>query len=161
MQRVAIDDVDPAPERSTRRELAAPLGATNVAVNHYTLEPGAVFSGSLHAHDDQEEVFVVLAGTTTFQLEDRTIEVGPREAVRFAPGEFQRGYNAGDEPVVALALGAPSSRHDEAAITALVDCAGCGERMAHDVALVDDAFVRSCRTCGTVNEPGPPPGLSG
>ena len=161
MERVTIAALDPAPERATRRELSAPLGAEDVAVNHYVVDPGEVFSGSLHAHADQEEVFVVLEGTATFELEDGSVEVGPREAVRFDRGEYQRGYNAGDERVVALALGAPAAKHDEAALTSLVDCADCGERTVHDVALVDDAFVRTCRTCGTVNDPGPPPGLEG
>lgn len=157
MQHVAIDDVRRSPVRSTRRELSDPLATTDVAVNHYEVGPGEAFSGSLHAHAGQEEVFVVLSGRATFQLEAGSVEVGPREAVRFAPGEYQRGYNAGEATVVALALGAPRVGFDESPVTALVDCTACGERTRHDVQRVDDAFERTCRACGTENDPGPPP----
>ncbi len=62
-------------------------------------------------------MFVVLEGEATFETrasgDDRTeITVSENEAIRFAPGEFQSGRNASDEPVVALALGAPRESED-------------------------------------------------
>ena len=112
MRKVAFDDVDPAtfdPERRThdRRPLTDALNLADVAIVRYVLEPGERFSGAVHAHADQEEIFVVLEGTATFETPDGEVTVGPDEAIRFAPGEFQSGYNAGDDEVVALALGAP------------------------------------------------------
>lgn len=135
MRKVAIDDVDPASTDTDlsrdRRDLTDPLNATDVAVSRYVLDPGERFSGSLHAHADQEEVFIVLEGTATFETTagdgdgevagDQTsaasegateVEVAAGEAIRFAPGEFQVGRNAGDERVVALALGAPRDSED-------------------------------------------------
>jgi uncharacterized cupin superfamily protein len=159
MEHVAIEAVDPSRFRTSRRDLSDPLGTTDVAVVRFDVEPGEAFSGALHAHAAQEEVFVVLDGTATFQLEAGSVTVGANEVVRFAPGEFQRGYNAGEAPVRAIALGAPRVTPAESPITALVDCPTCGERTAHDTVFLDSAIERRCWTCGTTNEPGPPPGL--
>lgn len=123
MRKVTIDDLDceADSERSReRRDLTDPLDAANVAVSRYVLDPGERFSGSLHAHADQEEVFLVVEGTATFETtagddaddaaSDVTVSAG--EAIRFAPGEFQTGRNAGDDAVVAFALGAPRDSED-------------------------------------------------
>ncbi|MDJ1432981.1 cupin [Halostagnicola sp. A-GB9-2] len=139
MERVSIDEVEPTPDddcHSDRRALADPLGTSNVAITRYVLEPGERFSGSVHTHMDQEEVFLVLEGTVTFELrrdrsssngedgDDRSgdgnapssngneISVDAGEAIRFAPGEFQSGKNDADETVVAFALGAPKNSDD-------------------------------------------------
>lgn len=111
MERVAVDDVEPTPYdedlHSDRRVLSDALGTTEAAVVRYALAPGERFSGSLHAHPDQEEIFVVLEGEATFKTETGETSVAAGEAVRFEPGEFQTGGNRGDGPVVALAVGAP------------------------------------------------------
>lgn len=56
---------------------------------------------------DQEELFIVLAGTAAFETMDGTITVDTGEAIRFAPGEFHSGANAANEELVALAVGVP------------------------------------------------------
>ena len=126
MEHVAIDEIDPAPNdpnlHTDRRDLAAALDTDGVAIARYVLEAGERFSGSVHAHMDQEEVFVVLEGEATFEVradegderDERTDEVtvDTDEVIRFAPGEFQSGYNAGDDRVVALALGVPKESED-------------------------------------------------
>lgn len=158
MEHVDINAIEPPAVRPGRRDLSDALGTTDVAVVHFDLEPGQAFSGALHAHAAQEEAFVVLEGTATFELEDGQRTVGAGEAVRFAPGEFQRGYNAGEEPVRAVVIGAPRVTPEESPITALVDCASCDDRTPHESALSDGGFVRICRNCGTTNEPRAPPG---
>jgi len=148
MERVSVDDV----ENSVRpaavvRGLTDPLGATDLALNWYELTPGDSFGFAYHCHENQEEVFVVIEGTATFETEDGDVEVGPREAIRFAPGEFQRGWNRGDERVVALALGAPQQA---GASTTLVDCPDCGERTDNRIERADDGDFRTvCQVCGT------------
>ena len=125
MNRVAIDDLELRPYdeelHADRRPLSDPLGADHVAITRYVLEPGERFSGSVHAHFDQEEVFVVLEGEATFEVipntGDRDIEptditVAENEVIRFASGEFQSGRNDGEERVVVLALGAPRDTED-------------------------------------------------
>jgi uncharacterized cupin superfamily protein len=145
MERVRIDDVDarsgPAAEK---RPLADALGATDVAINYYELDPGDSFAFGYHMHGNQEEVFHVLSGTATFETEGGEVEVGPGEAVRFAPGEYQRGWNRGDERVVALALGAP---RETGAFDLLWDCPDCGERTPHRIDGREDAIVTVCEGC--------------
>lgn len=114
MEHVSVDDVEPEPADggSERRSLTDPLSTEHVAINRYTLEPGERFSGSVHAHMDQEEVFLVLAGEATFETCEGEVDVDSGEAIRFAPGEFQSGRNDGEEAVTAFALGAPRDSED-------------------------------------------------
>ena len=68
MQRTRIEDVDswmgPA---SVKRSLTRALGAEDVAINYYELDPGESFAFGYHRHADQEEVFYVLEGEATFE----------------------------------------------------------------------------------------------
>ncbi|WP_440763451.1 cupin domain-containing protein [Natronorubrum sp. DTA7] len=123
MNRVEIGDLKPKPYdeelHADRRPLSEPLGTDHVAITRYVLESGERFSGSVHAHFDQEEVFVVLEGEATFEVpsdgpgsDSAEITVAENEVIRFAPGEFQSGRNDGEEQVVALALGAPRNTED-------------------------------------------------
>lgn len=148
MRKVSIDDVDswmgPA---ASKRSLTKALGLKDVALNHYVLEPGDSFAFGYHKHEDQEEVFVVMEGTATFETEDGDVEVGAGEAVWFAPGEYQRGVNEGEEKVVALAVGAPQ---DMGETVILRQCEDCGERTPQSVERSEDgeALVTVCEGCG-------------
>jgi uncharacterized cupin superfamily protein len=148
MERVSVADLDrrmgPAADK---RRLGADLGATNLALNYYELAPGDAFGFGYHRHPDQEEVFYVVEGTVTFETEDGDVEVGEREAARFAPGEWQLGRNAGDERVVALAVGAPAEAGDTEMRR---QCPDCGERTPNAVEMTDarDALVTRCVECG-------------
>ncbi|MDX1747059.1 MAG: cupin domain-containing protein, partial [Halobacteriales archaeon] len=131
------------------RKLTKPLGLTDFAINHYELEPGDSFAFAYHNHAVQEEAFVVIEGTAVFDTEAGPIEVGPGEAVRFDRGEFQRGWNHGDERVVALALGAPL---DYGKQVKLRDCPTCGEMTDNRLERVEDGgeeiVVAECTECG-------------
>ena len=150
MERVRLDDVEnslgPA---AVKRRLTEPLGAADVALNHYELEPGDAFGFGYHRHSDQEEVFVVETGTVTFETEAGPVEVAAGEAVRFGPGEFHRGVNEGDERVRALAIGAPQ---DAGETEIRRDCPDCGERTPQTIAWADDAegLVTRCLDCDAV-----------
>jgi len=130
MEHVSVDD-EATVESPRRLDLSEPLGATDFAINHYDLDPGEGFSGVFHTHLDQEEAFYVISGTATFEYaeeplaEPETVEVGPDEAIRFAPGEYQSGTNEGDEPVEALAFGAPLN--SEKPVRVRGPCPDCGE----------------------------------
>lgn len=169
MERVAFADVEPEflGSGGDRRGLSGPLGTTHVAVNRYRLAPGEGFPGGLHAHAEQEEVFVVVEGEATFETyaprddanrpdRGREVTVGAGEAVRFAPGEFQSGRNDGDGDLVAFAMGAPRDGGD---VRLPLECPDCGRA---DVRLETDeggpTFVcpdceaervpRACPACG-------------
>lgn len=134
---------------SVSHPLTDALGLANVAVNYYELEPGDSFAYGYHAHEDQEEVFYVESGAVTFRTANGDIDVGPDELVRFAPGEYQRGVNRGDERVVALALGAPQ---DAGATEIIRDCDVCDGEMPQELELTDDqdAILARCTECGEV-----------
>lgn len=159
MRKTTVDDVDPASLGSDdldRRGLSDPLGTSDLALNYYALDPGEAFSGGLHAHLDQEEVFYVVEGTATFETrpeataDSETITVGPDEAVRFAPGEFQQGRNESDERVVALALGAPKGSTEGRVPQA---CPACGESDVLAVVVADGEMGLECPECGEAFDP--------
>ncbi|MFC6716921.1 cupin domain-containing protein [Natrialbaceae archaeon GCM10025810] len=166
MEKTAIDDVEvevnPMRVHAVRRPISDALGFSDFAMNYFELESGESFSGGLHTHHDQEEVFYVQAGTATFEVlipddgdgvsdgEPREVTVGAGEVIRFAPGEFQQGYNDGDERVVGFAFGAPKAKHDWGQIESLVHCRECDDEVGHGVDLTDDGrFELTCTECGT------------
>ncbi|MFC6768822.1 cupin domain-containing protein [Natrinema soli] len=124
MEKATISEVESFVfgEESTRRGLSEHLGATELALNQYRLAPGDGLPGGLHTHIDQEEVFVVLDGTATFETMNGKVTVDEAEAIRFGPGEFQSGKNEADSELVMLALGAPRDTDD---IRIPVDCPDC------------------------------------
>ena len=150
MERVSIDDPDrrmgPAADK---RALSDPLGTTDLAINYYELAPGDSFGFGYHRHPNQEEVFYVVEGTATFETEDGDVDVSAGDAVRFAPGEWQLGRNAGEARVVALALGAPK---DTGETEMLRECADCGGRTENTIEMADDreSLLTRCTDCGAV-----------
>ena len=164
MNRVAFAGVDAEEPREgiDRRRLGDALGTTGVAVSRYRIAPGAGFPSGLHAHADQEEVFVVLSGEAAFETLDGEVRVTAGEAVRFAAGEFQTGRNAGDEPLVAIALGAPKGGTDVRLPATCPDCGGHPLRLAIGEAAVGDAPVPfGCPDCGAEHVPAPCPDCGG
>ncbi|QLG47793.1 cupin domain-containing protein [Natrinema halophilum] len=153
MEKIAIDDVDvqvhPMEVHSVRRPVSDALGFSDFAMNYFELEPGESFSGGLHTHYDQEEVFYIQEGTATFEMEDGEITVDEAEVIRFAPGDFQRGYNDTDERIVGFAFGAPKSKHDRDQVESMNYCQECEDEIAHSLELADEgAFRLTCTDCG-------------
>jgi mannose-6-phosphate isomerase-like protein (cupin superfamily) len=160
MERAAVDGVDAFDlgAYSTTCQLTAALDTEHVALNHYRLAPGDGFPNGLHAHADQEEVFVVLDGEATFEtcaspVGDKSPDhgkftVGSGEAVRFAPGEFQSGRNAGDAELVALALGAPRESEN---VRIPFACPACGDSTLALDFVAEFSFV--CPDCGVERVP--------
>jgi quercetin dioxygenase-like cupin family protein len=156
MEKVAIDDVDtqnsPLGVHSLRKPVSSALGAEHFAMNYFELQPGESFSGGLHTHHDQEEVFYVMEGTVEFEVgmerEEVVVEAG--ELIRFAPGEYQTGWNQGDDPVSGWALGAPGAQHDWDELESVVDCRECGEETPHATTINENGrFELTCNDCGT------------
>jgi uncharacterized cupin superfamily protein len=84
--------------------LRRPLGVTAFGLNLLLLEPGK--RGRVHAHRRQEEVYVVLEGTPTLELdggEERRLGVG--DAARVGPDVRRRLTNHGPGRVALLAIG--------------------------------------------------------
>lgn len=149
MEKVRIDEVENSVQpAAVMRHLTEPLGATDLALNYYELEPGDSFAFAYHDHEVQEEVFYIQEGTATFETEDGPVTVAAGEIIRFGRREFQRGWNRGEKTVRALALGAPleyGTQHK------LRHCPICEEQTENRLERTDDgaAVVAYCERCDT------------
>lgn len=94
------------------RSLHDGLDSSTIAINRYRLAGGQRVPWGLHAHMDQEEIFLILEGTLRFETLDGTIDVGSDAAIRFEPGEFQVVMNPANDHVVYFALGVPKDSDD-------------------------------------------------
>jgi uncharacterized cupin superfamily protein len=152
MERVSIDAVEASAFEADVevRPLSEPLGATDVSVNRYRVPPGRRLSGGLHAHEDQEELFVVIEGEATFETLDGERVVGAGEAVRFGRGEFQSGRNAGEADLVLFALGAPMGTEDFRVPKA---CGSCGhDDLRPEYYPPTETATLVCPSCGAESE---------
>ena len=155
MEKVAVDEVDnernPMKVHSVRKPVSRALGTDHFAMNYFVLEPGESFSGGLHTHHDQEEVFYVESGIATFEVgvdrEEVVVESG--QLIRFPPGEFQKGYNDGEATVEGWALGAPGASHDWDELQSRAYCPECEAETTQDVGLASGNFELTCTECGT------------
>src|SRR5438094_7214916 len=64
-----------------------------------------------HTHTKQEEVYVVLRGSGRMKVDDEIVELREWDAVRVPPGTW-RGYEAGQEGLEILVIGAPNLGED-------------------------------------------------
>ncbi|MFC6785645.1 cupin domain-containing protein [Halobaculum halobium] len=147
MKRIGFDDPS-----TTLVRLGDRLGTEHVAVNRYRIPPGGRLPSGLHAHTDQEEVFVVVAGAARFETLDGDVHVDTGEATRFAPGEYQRGENAGDSDLVVLAIGAPRDSDDVRVPATCPECGSVGLRLD-----TDGDLTFECPECGAAHVPTPCP----
>jgi uncharacterized cupin superfamily protein len=92
---------DDAENRFVR--LRAELGVTSFGLNQIVLHPGQ--RGRIHAHERQEEVYLVLDGTLTLLVEgdETTHERG--ELIRVAPDVRRQLVNRGPADLHLLAIG--------------------------------------------------------
>jgi uncharacterized cupin superfamily protein len=85
--------------QSLRRQ----LGVRAFGMNLIALEPRQ--RGRIHAHEQQEEVYLVLQGELTLLVEGVEHVLGPDCLVRVGPTVRRQLVNAGTERLVLLALG--------------------------------------------------------
>jgi uncharacterized cupin superfamily protein len=85
--------------QALRRE----LGVTSFGMNLIVLQPRQ--RGRVHAHEQQEEVYLVLEGELTLALQDEEHKLGQGQLVRVGPSVRRQLVNRGPERLVLLALG--------------------------------------------------------
>jgi mannose-6-phosphate isomerase-like protein (cupin superfamily) len=84
----------------------ASLGASAFGMQVLQMPAGADFYPNHdHAHDGQEEVYVVLGGSADFDIEGEQVHAEPETAIRVAP-ETKRQIHPGPDGVRILAIGA-------------------------------------------------------
>jgi uncharacterized cupin superfamily protein len=96
---IKLDRNPPERFQSLRRE----LGVESFGMNLIVLKPGQ--RGRIHAHERQEEVYLVLGGELTLFVEGEERVLGVDELVRVGSAVRRQLVNAGEEPLVLLALG--------------------------------------------------------
>ncbi|WP_435360993.1 cupin domain-containing protein [Haloarchaeobius sp. DFWS5] len=146
MNKTALDElVGESTDPRVFHGLSDALGTTNLALNYHERAPGESIGYCYHRHHEQEEVFYVLTGTATFDTEDGEVSVETGELIRFAPGEWQRGWNRGDDRLGVLALGAP---REQGPTDLRRECPACGERTPAIAEQTVGGVVFSCDNCG-------------
>jgi len=105
------EELEPEPDRpSEMRYVSEAAGLENVGLRVYAVEPGEEIPLSgLHYHDEQEEVFYVLAGVLSVETPERIHSVAAGQFFVAEPGSAHRAHNAADveETLRVIGLGAP------------------------------------------------------
>ena len=105
----SLSELEPNPEKPGRRwELSPALGVEDYNLNVAVLEPGERLSrNAYHNHENQEEVYYVVAGRCRVEAEDGSFDAGTDDAVRFEAGVNHLFHNPFDEACKLVAIGSP------------------------------------------------------
>jgi mannose-6-phosphate isomerase-like protein (cupin superfamily) len=81
------------------------LDSRDLGISHWRYDPGFKASFS-HHHTEQEEAYVVVAGSGRILLDDEIVELRQWDVVRVAP-EVERAFAAGPDGLDIIAVGGP------------------------------------------------------
>ncbi|MEA2432090.1 MAG: hypothetical protein QOF65_1523 [Thermoleophilaceae bacterium] len=81
------------------------MGSRDLGVSHFRWAPGVRSPGG-HTHREQEEAYVVVAGSGRVRLDDEIRDIRRWDVVRVAP-EVVRAFEAGSEGLEIVAVGGP------------------------------------------------------
>jgi mannose-6-phosphate isomerase-like protein (cupin superfamily) len=137
--RTRLDPDDPERFVPLRRA----LGVTSFGLNQMLLRPGQ--RGRIHRHERQEEVYVVLSGRLTVEIEGEPVDLEANEVLRVAPGIRRRVVNLGPEVVNVLAIGG-ANPHEGRDGLAYTDWDDTDPRTPQEVPLPDDLPESELRT---------------
>ncbi|HEY1540740.1 MAG TPA: hypothetical protein VGF63_15160 [Solirubrobacteraceae bacterium] len=104
-----LDDIkDLAPEHGMgeigeARFARTALGAEKIGLANYRMNAGRRL-GFGHRHGEVEEIYLILAGSGRFKIEDEIIEVGARDVV-YCPPSAMREWEAGPDGMEIVAFG--------------------------------------------------------
>jgi len=101
----AIDRSGPA-ERVTQPLFDAASGAKTCTVQCIKTPAGGGSPAGRHVHD-VDQIFYILRGTMSVEIEGKEVECPPGTLIVFPAGVKHRNWNAGGEPTVHLAFNTP------------------------------------------------------
>ena len=81
------------------------LGSRDLGVSHWRYAPNLRSPGA-HSHREQEEAYVVVAGSGRVRLDDEILDVRQWDVVRVAPAVV-RAFEAGPDGLELIAVGGP------------------------------------------------------
>ena len=84
------------------------IGSRDLGVSHFSYAPGTRVPAS-HSHREQEEAYVVVAGSGRVRLDDEIRDVRLWDVIRVAP-EVVRAFEAGPDGLVLIAVGGPKPK---------------------------------------------------
>ena len=101
----AIDRSGPE-ERLTQVLLDHTSGSKNCTIHCIKTPAGGGSPAGLHTHR-VDQVFYILKGTMSIEIEGKKYDVGPGTLVFFPAGVPHRNWNGGSEPTLHLAFNTP------------------------------------------------------
>lgn len=105
-----VDDQAPNFGMSPQMEMRmarVPLEMENAGISYQRMEPNYRLPFG-HNHNNQEEVYVVIAGSLRAKVGDEVHELGPLDALRVAK-DTMRSFESGPEGAEMIAVGAPNT----------------------------------------------------
>ena len=81
------------------------LGSRDLGISHWRYAPNLQVPGG-HRHREQEEAYIVVAGSGRILIDDEVIELRQWDVVRLAP-ETVRAFAAGPDGMELIAIGGP------------------------------------------------------
>lgn len=94
------------------RYARGPLGLDQAGVSLFRLAPDYRQPFG-HRHTQQEEVYVIIAGSARIKVDDEVVELRQWDAIR-VPGDTTRALQGGPEGAELIAFGAPSADNRDA-----------------------------------------------
>ena len=98
-----LRDVSPPGVRIQWRFAREALQSPELGVSRFTYEPGARMPWG-HRHREQEETYVVVAGSGRAKLDDEIVELSAWDVLRVAPSVI-RSFEAGPEGLDVICVG--------------------------------------------------------
>ena len=83
------------------------LDSRDIGVSHVRYQP-SVRAEFAHSHREQEEAYVVVAGSGRMLLDDEVLELRQWDVIRVAP-EVVRAFEAGPDGLELIAVGGPKA----------------------------------------------------
>lgn len=101
----AIDNSG-ADARLTQKLLDHTSGAENCTINCIKTPAGGGSPAGMHIHD-VDQIFYILSGTMSIEIEGKQYDCGPGSLIVFPTGVPHRNWNGTSEPTVHLAFNTP------------------------------------------------------
>lgn len=110
-----IDDV-PAFTTKDGSEIRELLAHRNSCIEKQSLAEARLPVGASttpHFHPRTEEIYYILEGTGSMQIDDETRDIGPGDAIAIPPGATHQITNTSDQVMKFLCCCAPAYEHDD------------------------------------------------
>ena len=109
MRVVHVTPTQQVSDQISVKRLTDELGAENLRANVFTVAEGAM---TKHVHREQEELYLVLAGTAEITVDGTVFKLGERDALAVPPGAEHQLANVGWGPLTFFVVAAPNVAGD-------------------------------------------------